>query len=273
MSSTPPEAVDYKRLLANHLRPPGEFQACFAFSIHKAGSTLMNAMIQDVCRQAAIPAISIPDRLFAEGIGESWANDKRVLEVIEEGRVYHGFRYLAPVLLHPGLRLNERRSVLLVRDPRDALVSEYFSYGGRHHSHRLPEKNREKFAERSEATKHLDIDEYVVAAAYGYRTKLDSYRKHLDLGRILLRRYEDIYFDKHKFLSEIFEHFRIPVAPAILARVSAANDLRPDAEDPSKHVRKGTPGDHREKLKLETIGTLNEMFRESGAAFGYHFES
>ena len=47
---------------------PGEFAACFAFSYHKAGSTLMHNMIQEVCASAAIPALNIPGVLFDEGV-------------------------------------------------------------------------------------------------------------------------------------------------------------------------------------------------------------
>jgi len=265
--------INYRQLLTGQLESRGEFPACFAFSIHKAGSTLMNAMIQEVCSQAGIPALSIPDHLFAEGIGENWANDRRVLELIDEGRVYHGFRYLAPVLLQRELSLGQRPTALLVRDPRDALVSEYFSYGGRYLSHKLPEKNQEEFVGRSSATAHLDIDQYVVAAAPGYLEKLVMYRDHLDFDRILLRRYEDIFFDKHGLLVDLFGHFHIPVPANVLADVAAANDVRPESEDPTKHVRKGTPGDHREKLKPATIETLNSMFREIGPSYGYHFDA
>ena len=55
----------------------------FAFSIHKAGSTLMHEMIRDVCAARNIPAISLPDQFFNQGIlDHEWAYDPKVLKDI-----------------------------------------------------------------------------------------------------------------------------------------------------------------------------------------------
>ena len=51
--------------------------------------------------------------------------------------------------------------------------------------------------------------------------------------------------------------------------MAAQNDIRPVEEDMSKHIRKGTPGDHREKLQKETIAKLNDIFRDTCSFYGY----
>lgn len=261
--------MDYAQLFKD-VPAPGSFEECYAFSIHKAGSTLMHKMIGEVCKAEAIPAVNIPDVFFREGTNsQDWKNDPALLDLIGPGRVYYGFRHLPPVLLDPRVRLRERRSVLLVRDPRDALVSQYYSYGGRHVSHRLPEKGKEAFLERINVNADLDIDEYVIRLAGNHLNKLRAYRKHLNFDLVLLRRYEDIYFNKRQFLADIFEHFRLPVSADVLDQVAERNDIRPKSEEITKHIRKGTPGDHREKLKPETIASLNETFGETCRSFGY----
>jgi hypothetical protein len=264
--------TDYRSILAKQLVVPGVFPARFAFSIHKCGSSLMNAMIHAACKQAKVPALSIPDTFFLEGLDESWSRDPSLLPLIDEGRIYFGFRYLPPIFFQPGF-LKGRKSVLLVRDPRDALVSEYYSFGGKHLSHKQPTKNVEGFREKLDSTKHMEIDEYVLMRAAELLIKLTSYREHLDFDNALLRRYEDIYFDKEQFLADIFSHFRIDVPANIIAKVAAANDVRPESEDPSKHIRKGTPGDHREKLAPETIASLNDTFRDAARFFGYDLDA
>lgn len=230
----------------------------------------MHKMIGEVCEQSCIPAISMPDIFFLEGLSdEEWERDERLRDYVAPGRVYYGFRYLPGFMRPPGFSVDSRRSVLLVRDPRDALVSEYFSYGGRHISHVLPDKNPEAFVERARENAALDIEEYVLRAAPDCLRKLVDYRDALDLEAVMVRRYEDIYFDKRKFLGEIFDHFGVTVADSVVARVAEANDIRPREEEIGKHIRKGAPGDHREKLKPETIGRLNELFRNVGREYGY----
>lgn len=261
--------VDYQKIFSR-APAPGAFEQCYAFSIHKAGSTLMHKMIAEVCHAAGIPSLSIPDTLFREGIIESVSESEPDLAaLLIPGRVYYGFRFLSPFVPagDPGLR--QRPTVLLVRDPRDALVSQYYSYGGKHVSHRLPDKNKEQFIEKARQTADLEIDEYVLQSARNYHRKLDAYKNALDMDAILLRRYEDIYFDKRRFLSEIFETFRLDVPSSIISSVAQQNDVRPDVEQVGKHVRKGAPGDHREKLRPETIARLNETFRDIGRHFGY----
>lgn len=261
---------DYKLLLEKQLTQPGDFAACFAFSIHKAGSTLMHNMIAQVCAEANIPALNIPAILFREGIADQdWRDDNSLLELIVPGRVYYGYRYLPEILQRSEAGIKECKSVLLVRDPRDALVSEYFSYGGKHITHKLPDKNSEQFIKSKEANKSLDIDRYVLTSAGNHLKKLQDYKNYLDFDHVLLRRYEQIFFDKHRFLADIFDHFDIAVPADILARVAEKNDVRPQSEDQTKHIRKGTPGDYREKLQPDTIAKLNDRFQEICRWYGY----
>lgn len=271
MESNPP---NYLKIFEEHLSvPPGNFTDCYAFSIHKAGSTLMHSMIAAVCRRANIPGVTIPDVLFREGVFEKdWESDPNILALLSPGRIYYGFRALPPVLLNASVKLKEKKSVLLIRDPRDALVSQYYSFGGKHVSHKLPEKNQEAFIDRAKSTENFSIDEYVLASAPNYLHKLIAYKDSLCFDFVLLRRYEDIYFDKRTFLGEIFEHFGIEIPTAVLDSVANLSDVRPTVEDPTKHIRKGTPGDYAEKLEPETIARLNIIFRDIGAWYGYDLQ-
>jgi len=266
-----PPMIDYKLILEKHLDLPiDQFPACFAFSIHKAGSTMMHSMIGQVCSAAGVPAINIPTILFQEGIKDrEWSNDKALRAFITPGRIYHGYRYLPEFLRSPEVGLKNCKSVLLVRDPRDALVSEYYSFGGKYFSHTLPDKNKEIYTNRADETKSLDIDEYVLLFADKHLKKLEDYKNFLDFKNVLLRRYEQVYFDKRGFLTDIFSHFDIIVPENILDGVATTNDIRPQNEDPTKHIRKGTPGDYLEKLHPKTISKLNNIFQETCAWYGY----
>jgi hypothetical protein len=99
------------------------------------------------------------------------------------------------------------------------------------------------------------------------------YQSSLDFSLVLLRHYEEIYFDKRTFLTDIFAHFGVSVPIEVIEKVAAQNDIRPAKEDISKHIRKGTPGDHREKLRYETIAKLNNIFRDICRFYGYDLDA
>jgi len=243
---------------------------CFVFGLHKCGSTLMHKMVREVCIQANIPILDIPALAFKEGIaGKDWSADESLIPIFKQSRLFLGFRFLPQVLMNPDLKIRDKKFVLLVRDPRDALVSAFFSFGGKHLSHKLPQKNSEAFLARVQNNANLDIDEYVIKHSQTNLKRMIEYRDHLDFNTGMIFRYEDIYYDKLKFLKAIFEHFSIDVDNALLARVAKKHDVRPEQEDVSKHIRKGAPGDYINKLKPETIEKLNAILSDIASSYGY----
>lgn len=246
------------------------FQPCYVFGLHKSGSTLLHKMISDSCQVANIPALNLPNIAFHEGVPPNqWASDESLSEVFNHSMVYFGFRFLPQVLLDPKVGIKDKKFVLLVRDPRDALVSQFFSYGGKHISHKLPKKNKEVYLDRIQKTAHLDIDEYVLFSAKGLVEKLKNYHQKLNIDKRLLLKYENVYFDKLTALKAVFDHFEFKVEETALSEVAKKHDQRPGKEDPSKHIRKGSPGDHKSKLRSETIDQLTNIFSDTMSKFGY----
>lgn len=232
----------------------------FAFSMHKSGSSLLNGMIEAVCTQAKVPSISVPDVLFMHGVSEAdWEADKHLLFFFQRGLLFYGFRQLPEILLHPGVALAKRNCVLLLRDPRDALVSQFYSFSDSG-SHLKPKYGDRSGKSNSSDDKIADIDQYVLQHAGYFKQKLDLYRQHLNPASTLIFRYEEIFFDKASFLERVFAHFRIEVPNQVIKIVAKEFDVRPHAADPSKHIRIGYPGDFRRQLRAETICRLNEIF-------------
>lgn len=257
---SPGVRAEYRDLIAAAAKHPPSPPPCFAFGVHKAGSTLMHDMLAAACQAAGVPWTNVPGVLFDRGIFEpDWQSDLALVPVFQAGGVHLGFRVFAPLLLDPRVQLSQRRSVLLLRDPRDALVSEYFSYGGQL-THVLPKKNAEQLLQKALQSHQEDIDTYCLRAARGYCAKIDTYRKALAGPNHREFRYEDVFFDKHRFLAQVFVHFGIALDAGIVASVASKHDIRPVVEDQSKHIRKGYPGDFGEKLQPSTIGRLNEIF-------------
>lgn len=262
--------MNYNDIISALPEEKPDFERYFAFSVHKSGSTMLGKMLRDVCKRCDLPSVSIPNFFFSEGVqAQDWKDDEKLAPVFNKNILYYGFRFLPAVLKAPEVKLRDSRFVLLVRDPRDALVSQYFSYGKKSGSHAMPKKNAEAFIAAREATPERTIDEYVLHVSRPLRNKLVAYRDALDFDKGLVRRYEDVFFDKQTFLREIFEHFGIDVPANVIEKVAEKHDIRPDKEDESQHIRKGTPGDHKEKLAPETIAKLNDTFREIATFYGY----
>ncbi|MEO0343733.1 MAG: hypothetical protein AAF198_09885 [Pseudomonadota bacterium] len=58
----------------------------------------------------------------------------------------------------------------------------------------------------------------------------------------------------------------------MIVQVASQFDIRPEFEDPTKHIRKGAHGDHVEKLRPDTITQLNEILKQPYRKFGYAFK-
>lgn len=265
---------DYLSKLKRILPEPSSFPAAYAFSLHKCGSSMLFAMINTVCKYAKVPCFSIPDELFSMGVLDNeWEVDKGLLELHMDGIVYIGYRYL-PLYMIDDNKLTERiknkKKVLLVRDPRDALVSEYFSFVKG--SHKLPNKNPERYSELYKTFEQWSIDYYTLESAPDLKNKLERYKKYLDFENVLLLKYEEVYFNKRIYLELIFKYFDIDIDQEIIELSAKENDIRPLKEDPTTHIRKGIPGDHKEKLKPETIARLTVFFREIMRFYGYDLD-
>ena len=84
-----------------------------------------------------------------------------------------------------------------------------------------------------------------------------------------LYRYEDIIFDKLAWANDMLAYLGLAAPAAVVERLVAQNDLRPPVEEITQHVRKVVPGDHREKLKTETIAELNTRLAPILEKYGY----
>ncbi len=252
------------------LRVSGRPETYYAFAFHKSGSVLLNAMVSELCKAADVSFVDVPGLLFSKGYPLSAVTNHCGGLFGQEGVCFGGFRHIPPPVLGLELTANSR-SVLLVRDPRDMLVSHYFSMLK---SHAVPQggKVRDYLLEAREAAGQTTIESYVLEKADFFvkqfiRYEADLLRTHGDRTRIY--RYEDVIFEKGDWLADINDWFGWGVNRATIDKIASAHDVRPDKEDEGKHVRRVVPGDHREKLGQETIEKLNEMFRPVVKPFGY----
>lgn len=237
--------------------PAGDVSSFFVFSMFKAGSVLQDKVIEDICAELDIPTVSIPKAAFGQGINDNLISEKSAEDIFgKPGYCFYGFRYLPHYL--NGIKLETYKKLFLIRDPRDMLVSHYFSMKK---SHPIPAGNvGEKLKQQRQQLESLDIDSYVLEKSSQFLGIFNRYQK-IDDGNLAMFRYEDIVFEKKRWITEILDFLEISLAEDVIEKIAANHDIFPQKEDTSSHIRKVSPGDHKEKLKAETIEKLNDKFQ------------
>ncbi len=242
--------------------------ALFLFGIRKSGSSIMNAMVMALAEMNDANFVDVAGKLFAKGVRvRDWQSDEAMGALVHRGNVYGGFRN-APLGIANHPLLPGSPKVLLVRDPRDALVSEYFSNA---YSHSLPKEGEMldvMLAERSAALRN-SIADYVMRMAMNFRNTLRQYDAFLAMPNMRLYRYEDAIMNKRWFLEDLCVHYGWEATETQIEQILGWADVLPDEEKPTEFVRKVTPGDHMDKLDATTIAQLSEMFAAELDHYGY----
>lgn len=252
-----------------------EGPAYFVFGVRKSGSSLLNNITTELARLNGHKFVDVGDTFFSQNVEAiDWQFDPALAQILHPGNVYGGFRAMPFALL--GNELFDRSpKLLIVRDPRDALVSEYFSNA---YSHPIPEPTTESSGvtemmqrQRAEALKN-GLDLSVINRAR------ELVRTTMEFGAVakssttMVLKYEDYIFNKRELIATIVKHFGWTVDESSLVNILRWADVRPAAENPQAFIRKVTPGDHREKLRPATIVDLNRLLQSPMRLFDYPTE-
>ncbi len=241
-----------------------------AFSLYKAGSTLLSKVLEDLAPHAGVRAYNLEKELFRLGI-EHRDLPKSVAGVFRErGYCYTVFRSM-PFAYEIPIFENAPK-LLLVRDPRDILVSHYFSMGKTHPTpgDAVSQKKRERFDRERQIVQTTTVDEHALRKAELFRRYFAEYdRRLLAQPNLRIDRYEDIVFSKPDWVDAICGHLGWEIEVETRASVAQKHDIVPEDEQGNRHIRRVRPGDHVEKLRPETIASLNETFAPVLERYGY----
>jgi len=158
-----------------------------------------------------------------------------------------------------------------VRDPRDILCSEYYSFGWIH-----TDKDFTKTASQTrEQIQKMSIDEFMLdenGNAIRLAKRLRPLPRTLAKHNVTLVRYEDMVSDFGSWLNKVLDVFDFGSLQKkfLHAKYSLMyrNEFKPDTS-PNSHKRNVQPGEHRLKLKVETIEHLNRLFEPYLNILGY----
>jgi len=251
---------------------PERADAIFVLGVRKSGSTLFNRLAMAMARRYQVPWVDIGGGFFARDLtAVQWVEDPAVATLFKPGYMYGGFRTsYGHFTASPVYR--EGRKVLLVRDPRDALVSQYFSALK---THSVPKPHQgsggaaEQILRQREQAQGQTVDDYVLLNARSFRRTLEAYLPLLDDPGLRVFRYEQVILNKAPWIRDTLKAIGLPTHKGFIDKLLAEHDVRPEVEDTSNFVRKVTPGDHQDKLRPATIEALNLIFADVARPFGY----
>lgn len=230
--------------------------SAYIFSLHKAGSTLINGLAQVMCAFNQAGFVSFANAMRAAGLsGETpVAVDPAVYR--PEGFIYGGFRAFPG---HGLPWLDRAPKVLLLRDPRDILTSFYFSVA---FSHRPPGEGplKQEHDTFQLETKNGRIGTFVKEQAPGLRREIKRYERRLPSSNLAVYHYEDVIGNKAAWIEDLAGFLALDADAAVKRRLLERFDVTPDKERPDRHVRRVEPGDHKEKLPPRVIARLDRVF-------------
>jgi hypothetical protein len=172
--------------------------------------------------------------------------------------------------------LEKYKIVLMVRDFRDLLVSEYFSIAYSHIAPYTQGNKYELFVEQRRKARESTIDEYAVTESNRIYNTLLRYKTLLvdKYPNVYITKYEDMINDFRGWLNSLLYNCELNIRPNFFKALLERNEsIRPKDEDFYKHIRKGKSGEYKEKLNQETIEYINAKFSPMLLTFGYRLDS
>ncbi|TND09668.1 MAG: Uncharacterized protein FD123_1025 [Bacteroidetes bacterium] len=229
------------------------------FTVHKAGSSLLSDRLTKLFSRSGYVTADLSS-FFAKtnpAQRKKFFADLRWKEKVfsQRGVYYCVFRYPFDVPF-----FDKHKIILVLRDPRDILVSHYFSTRFSH-----PTQNMDFFSLKEKANS-MTIDEYVLFIADDFRQRYEKYLGMIGKENVLFLRYEDMITAPVDFEERIRTFLGMPVEKGELVR---EEDFQLEQENPQAHKRYVQSGDHIRKLKPETIEKLNGIFGKVLVPLGY----
>lgn len=243
------------------------------FSVNKAATQYIKRVLGQCAAECGLVNVGIHDYAFHADF--PYLDSLTAEQMQDYQHIFHPQGYCYAVfggMLEGVPNLDRYRLVLVVRDPRDVLVSSYFSIAFSHVSPGENSDKREEFAHMRARAQASTIDEYVMAESDRVLANYERYQ------RLLTDRYPSAYVTKYEhmtsdfagWLKALLNYCDLDIPMSLFDSLVQDHEAkRPREENVRQHTRKGQPGDHLEKLQPDTIAVLNSKFAPVLEAYGY----
>jgi hypothetical protein len=255
-----------RRLLKGTHQNNNTHRSIIHFSLNKAATQYVKSILQRASLENGLTPVGLNEFAF-----DSQLPFLDHLSDSEMQQYKHAFRpkgYLYSVFggFVKGIEnFTDYTVVLTVRDPRDILVSDYFSIA---YSHVVPgakSNKQDSFLIKRQRAREMNIDEFARAEADNL---LAAFRRYTALitcahPRVHVFKYEEMISNFESWLHKLLGGAGLEISDQLRRELRKENlSLLPSKEDKTKHHRKGKSGDYLEKLEKETIDFLNVKFED-----------
>jgi hypothetical protein len=228
------------------------------FTMHRSASTFQIDMLKELATLSGKRHVHIDPRL--ENRKENRTNPIRVIpERFESmfsptaGHIYGPFRRFAQIP-----EIEKYRIILSLRDPRDVVVSLFFSQVYSHGPPPNPEL-RKQYIARTHKAKEQGIDRFCLQAADNMVRIYSIYKEAYEKMPMLLLTYEEMVQNFPSYAKKMLEWCDLQEHHRIIVR--KFNKFKAPKEDIYAHKRQVTPGDHKRKLKRPTINQITRKLK------------
>lgn len=234
--------------------------------MHKAASVFVNRVLELVLTNEGMVHIDFAGEAFNAGAKE-WEYCVSKSHLFATPGYYFG-AFRGPYV-DKFESLSANNIVVQVRDPRDCIVSLYYSYK---YSHGSPGEGvlKKIFNRIRSHVEETDIDSFAVEQATTYSRRLalitDLCGKYDDYT---LLTYENMVLNFEAWEKQLYDYLNVDPPEEIRAQVAELANFEVPSEDVMQHKRQVMPGDHKRKLRGETIEQMNAILAQHLTKYGY----
>ena len=235
------------------------------YTTHKCASSFVRTLFNVLLEDSAYELVNYAGLIYQLGDQLSLVGDYELFLQKAYTELYSCYgKVYAPqrkYLDFPGR--SEFKHIFFLRDPRDVLVSAYYSFG---FIHTLPNNTTAKlnFQEKRAEIQDQGIDSFVLEQAKEWI--IPQYQEYKELQETaeshLYLTYGFFVGDTQNFIEKIMDYLELaPSKEKIELLMKKANPVQ--NQETMSHKRSGKTGQYLEKLKPKTITELNDLLSKT----------
>ncbi len=259
------------KLLKGEEVSKSDHKSIIHMSLNRSATQFVKSVLKRVCEQNGMVHVKWNEMAFSS----EYPYLDHLDSVDRYSEIFHpkGYLYSAFGGYPKNIPDFEQFKVLLmIRDPRDILVSRYYSKAISHGVPPQKSDKREEFLNERQLAKDTSIDRYVLERSDKLKESYDAYLNGLlkDHNNVYITKFEKMVSDFKNCFEDLMVYIEIDPNDDLRDSIfKEAISKRDKKEDPTAHNRKGKPGDYQEKLSDKTIQKLNQKFSKILSKFSY----
>lgn len=201
------------------------------FTLHKCGSVFSGKVLKYILKNSDMSFVDLygyfdmsDDYPLLDYIDSMDAQivEKIVRSIRPQGYVYAPLRF--PNLIPYIQEIEKYKIILMIRDPREIIVSAYYSFGFTHALPVVPAKREEYLREKKQIAS-MTLDEYVYTNIEHWKKILLSYYETIlkNSEQNLLLKYETLNDDFFAWLQSLVDFLGIEPTPSAIKHIISLN--------------------------------------------------